>query len=327
MTSRTFLTDDWIKRHIKELGPSKGLRGTLKRNLTEGLLTSIGASEWEAEWGTRVRERMQLCELEYVGGAAPGEVRARCREMVEAFVPGLGRLDFSMRTFRGEQMQPSRAKEAAEKHGGKWWKSGQYAGAEWTEINQPLELDIERLWLMAAVAGDRELARTLASGYRVPETKTLRANDKYLIRRYVLRHALAEDRAGEAALVEMLLPGYAAGLPQELIEFPMAVHRGDEELLKRATKKVSTTFKGKWDVKRIRAWFEKRAHQRSIGSWEDVVEQTKSALLNHHWVISWWALAWLNIARWRGMTGVFGQDKVFSEWVPRGLCDGGRDER
>ncbi len=320
--SRPFLTDAWIEREIQQVRAPDSFRGTLERNLTEGLLTSIGATEWEAHWGSILRTRMRLCVLEYVRGAPPGEVRTLCRQIAETFVPELSRLDFSPRTFRGERMLPSAAKRAVEQHGGKWWKADQYyAGAEWSEMNQPLGLDIERLWLMVAVAGDRDLAHTLAAGYRVPEASVLRADDKYLVRRYILRHALADDRISEAALVGMLLPGYAAGQPQELIEFPIAVSRGDDALLQRAVKKTSTTFRGKWDVKKMRAWFEKRAHRQSIGTWEQVIERQKLALLNYHWVLSWWALAWLNIARWRGMTSIFQQPKSFSEWVPMALCD------
>lgn len=322
-STRAFLTDPWIDQRIQSLRSPDDLRGTLRRSLTQGLLTSIGASEWESKWGYTLRTRMELCELEYVRGAPAGKVRALCSEIAEDFVPELAGLDFSLKHYRHDGgLLPSDAKRTAEQHGGRWWKADQhYAGAEWSQMNQPLGPNVERLWLLAAVAGERDLAHTLAAGYRVPDANVLRAEEKHLIRRYTLRHALADDRAAEATLVKMLLPGYMAGFPQELIEFPLAVNQGDEVLLQLAVKRTSTTFKGKWDLKKMQAFYDKRSHRKSFGTWEQMIERTKGELLNHHWIISWWALAWMNIARWRGMTAAFENDKLFSEWVPKSLCD------
>lgn len=316
MLSREFLTDAWIERQIRQLTPPTDEHGSLQRTLTAGILTSIGASEWEAMWGARLRSFMTTCELEYVRGDPAVEIRSRCRNMVESFLPEMPGLDFSARLFRGERMLPSAAKRAAEKHGGRWWQTDQYScGAEWSEMNQPLRLDIMKLWLVAAISGDRELALRVTAPYRTP------ANPSESLRLYILRHALADDRIAESELVKLLRPGYAKGEPKLLIEFPIAVHRGDEEMLRKAVKTTSASFVRTWDVERMRAWFEKRVHSRSTGTWEQVIERTKLDLLSSNWVISWWALAWLNIARWRGMTSIFRQPSLFSEWVPRALCD------
>jgi hypothetical protein len=41
------------------------------------------------------------------------------------------------------------------------------------------------------------------------------------------------------------------------------------------------------------------------GTWEELVERTKRDLFSLHWIFSWWSIAWLVIARQRGLTQVF----------------------
>ena len=46
-------------------------------------------------------------------------------------------------------------------------------------------------------------------------------------------------------------------------------------------------------------------------------------LFGLHWIFSWWAIAWLRIARHRGLTEVFEPKnrKTFSEWVPVAMIE------
>lgn len=174
--------------------------------------------------------------------------------------------------------------------------------------------------MVAGASGDRSLAREFARSYQVRPLSQLRR--QFEIRETILRHTLAEDREGEAALAAMLKPGYQAGYPRPLIEFPLGVVQQDAGMVREAVRKLSVSMKGQWDVRKHRAWYDKRVAQYAARgrsypeTWEQCLEHTKSALLGGHWVFSWWAVAWLNIARWRGMDEVFEDRKVFSEWVP-----------
>ena len=91
-------------------------------------------------------------------------------------------------------------------------------------------------------------------------------------------------------------------------------------MLIKAVKKMTTSFKGKWDVRKWRAWYKKRKEAgnnwRLPKSWKECERTTMRDLFNYGWVVSWWALAWLNVARWRGMNDVFEQEKIFSPWIP-----------
>jgi hypothetical protein len=142
-------------------------------------------------------------------------------------------------------------------------------------------------------------------------------------RQGVLRCALAGDTEGEALLAGRLNDGYLADFPPQLIELPLGVIRRDAAMILLAVRKIGTKFKGKWDVKKHRAWYDKRqpkdlSRRHPEGTWEECLARTKRQLLAAHWVFSWWAIAWLEIARQRGMTEIFDPKnrKAYSEWVP-----------
>jgi hypothetical protein len=177
--------------------------------------------------------------------------------------------------------------------------------------------------MIAAIAGDQELAKEFASSYRVrPSSQVVR---QFEIRNVILRHVLAEDHEGLTALATKLKPGYPADYPPALIELPLGVINRDVEMVCGAVRKLGTAMRNKWDVKKHRAWYDKRVAKygttgwRSPGTWEQCLANTKGALVGGHWVLSWWALAWLNIARWHGMSKVFDDGKIFSEWIPAEL--------
>ena len=43
-------------------------------------------------------------------------------------------------------------------------------------------------------------------------------------------------------------------------------------------------------------------------------------LLDKRWLMPTFAVASLNVAAWRGMTELFDEAKLFTEWLPLALC-------
>ena len=79
-------------------------------------------------------------------------------------------------------------------------------------------------------------------------------------------------------------------------------------------------------MRRWRARYEKITagpRPKYIGTWEDMLNEVRSFLINMKWILSPFALAFLNIAAWRGMTSPFDQPELFSEWIPLSLASSG----
>jgi hypothetical protein len=289
----------------------------------------IGTSD-EYRLGRLIDRCITICECEYALGSNPEAIREQCRGACESAIPYLRALDFSVKQVRVEDgMSPSAAKKAAETYGGTWWKAtGQYAGAEYSVRNQPLLLQTRlELWFIAAVSGNLDLARDVAVLYRADPTVQVDSNS---VREGILRCVLAGDAKGEALLASRLEPGYPADFPPQLIELPIAVIERDPATFLEAVRKIGTKFKGKWDLKKHRMWYDERqpkdpARRHPSGSWEECLARTKNMLLAHHWVVSWWAISWLVIAHQRGLSDLLAAKnrKAFSEWVPFSLLDMG----
>lgn len=238
----------------------------------------------EYRLGCLIHRCITICECEYALGSNPDVIRDQCRRACESAIPYLRVLDFSVKHVRVEDgLSPSAAKKAAETYAGTWWKAtGQYAGAEYSFRNQPLNL-LTRLdlWYIAAVSGNLDLARDVAVLYRADPTIQV---DPSSVREGILRCVLAGDAEGEALLGGRLKPGYPADFPPKLIELPIAVIRRDPAMFLDAVRKISTKFKGKWDPKKHRAWYDKRqskdrARRHPNGSWEECLARTKRLLL------------------------------------------------
>jgi hypothetical protein len=56
------------------------------------------------------------------------------------------------------------------------------------------------------------------------------------------------------------------------------------------------------------------------GTWEQMLTEARRSLVSMKWLLSPYALAYLNIAAWRGTPAAFDQPKLFSEWIPLPLC-------
>jgi len=180
---------------------------------------------------------------------------------------------------------------------------------------------LERIWMGAAIAGDMELAKRITAP--LAESPAAELDAPYAIRDVCLRHALAQDENAEAELIAKIKPGYMAGFPQPLIEFPLGVFKRDAGLVLEGMRKTNLRYKTKWDTKRWRIWFEKPGI-RKPKTWEACLTESKKAMFNFNWDLARWALAWLNIAAWRSMDEVFESPKKFSQWMPIELARSGQ---
>jgi hypothetical protein len=306
-----YLNPEWIERRLVELDATVGRM----RDPAD-----------ETAWSLYADACRHRCELEHVRGAPPAKIRTICRDFVTALVPFLKQADFSTQKHSAQRMVPSRAKELAETYGGTWQRIDQhYAAVTWEQRRQPLDFEMPHIWMMACVGGDQDLANSIAEPYLMDPPGTMDQHEE--LRHAMLRHCLAGDDRLEQSLVDQLKPGYLADFPRDLIEFPIGVIKRDPSLLRTAVRKTCTAFKGKWDVRKHRVWYDRQVKKyppgkwRHPGTWERVLERTKSALIAHRYAVSWWALAWMNIAHWRGIDNAFKDPKIFSEFVPRALCE------
>ena len=166
-----FLTRDWIESQLsKPHSPARTRQfERIRKAASVALLKSTGNTPIEAAWGTRLRECMEKCELLYANGSPASAIRQLARETVERFVPAIKEMDFTIICDSGAE----------------------------SCLPQPFNLEMPRVWLLAALTGDREFAKKVAAPYRVQKPEELTA--RFKIRDVILRHALAEDDNGERA--------------------------------------------------------------------------------------------------------------------------------
>jgi hypothetical protein len=233
-------------------------------------------------------------------------------------------MDFTPRKMVYEELTPVMAKELIKESGGTISKRGNLCTVRCEVLPQPLDDDIEKVLMAAAISGDRELSRELARKYPVPKIVP-GATTHSEIRFRALRHILAEDSKGIAEAVKNLADGYPVDFPPERIEFPIGVACGDVKRLINGMKSINTRFRGIWNPKRVQDWYDKRQARlaergRAMLPFEKVLDGERSNLVGLRWLLSTWALAFLNIARWHGMKSPFDMPKLFSEWIPLELC-------
>jgi hypothetical protein len=266
------------------------LKGTLRRDFVEAERKKEELDN-QPKWRVQslISRCISLCECEYAAGSAATVIREHCRVAGVQALPDLRRLDCSNVSDR---------------------------------LHDLSQLD---LGYVAAVSGDLELARSLTSPFQFPALSKVNRGQ---VRTEILRCALAGDTDGEHRLAALLEPGYPADIPPQLIELPLGVVGRDPTMILEGVRKIGVRFKGKWDSKTHRAFYDKRQPKtpdrpHPSGTWEQFVERTKQHLFGLHWIFSWWAIAWLQIARQRGLDGVFDtkNKKAFSEWAPLALVD------
>lgn len=112
------------------------------------------------------------------------------------------------------------------------------------------------------------------------------------------------------------LPEPRHGNPPQRRELAEGVLRGDAKLVRAGLKATSVRFKKAWTLK---TWCTP-AQLKYYGTAARIVPDVCRRLISHHWLLSNWAVGWMSLAWHRGLTGAFGEPKLFSSWVPWELC-------
>ena len=94
-------------------------------------------------------------------------------------------------------------------------------------------------------------------------------------------------------------------------------------MLSEGLRKLTVSIKSRWTIKRWRDRFERITagdRPKFRGNWDDMMKDVRHFLIHMKWLTSPYALAYLNVAAWRGMKSPFDKPKLFSEWIPLALC-------
>lgn len=328
---RNALSLPFIEQRIEELNQSiKRPSGSAPSSAAKlrQILSKYNGSDVSiagAKEGLNTEQLMQLAALEHARGADPEHVRNLYRMAAAEWEPVIAAMNFKPDVFDEEIGNlPSYAKELQQDFGAKVTKKRTADGPEYRvryrAIPQPLQCDVFHYVLpSAAISGDRKLAKKLAGGYKVLQPRQIDSTDARFV---VLRHLLAGDEAAAVEVSKRLKPGYQNAFPPELIEFPLGVVRNDPKLLLKGVKALGTKFKGRWDEGKLQQRCDKYMSSHSmrwVKTRDKMLNILRGDLVSQRWLISPFALAYLNVAVWRGMEPPFGQPKAFSEWVPLSL--------
>jgi hypothetical protein len=317
-----FLTAEWIDAQIRQwhceprdLVSPRSLATWLRKRQNDEITA-------ENLWAEEIKKCAERVELAHLTDVPAKKVRKFCLDFTQRGIKTVASLDFSEEHIRKEEgVCISDAKKYVARYGGRWWRVGHYAGIEYTKMRQPCDWAFGTAQCLAAIAGDRDLAKRLVQAYELaPEPPETAEGPRV---RNLLYHATGgndellkriEPRLATLAkkVVKANRKYHAPGLSQ----FPLSVIRGDEKGLVEAVRKTTKMFQGIWDKRKYPP-----DPADPYKNWGNRLADWKRHLVREGWVISWWGLAWLNIARWRGMTKVFSDPDNFSEFVPLSLCE------
>jgi hypothetical protein len=307
-----------LAEHVKPLAMSKLRRVFRTQNAEE---------PYQLRELTPIRLRteylMELAAFEHAQGAEANVVRSIYRQAAEQWVPIVKAMDLRPRIFElclGDAPRLADALKVA--FNAKVTKIGRDFHVRYKARPQPLHLEVmEEALVSAAISADRNLARRIAKAYKVNDSDPMHDLGHFV----VLRHLLAEDDVAAAAVAKQLRPGYPADWPPELIEFPIGVVKRDERLLAKGLRTLNTRFAGQWNQQLWHARYKKLNSEpkpRYRRTFEEMLHEVRRFLLSMNWLMSPYALAYLNIAAWRGMKSPFDRPEMFSEWIPLSLCVG-----
>ena len=298
-----------------------------------GIFAKYNGSDTSIAWATEginTDDLMELAGLEHARGAAPEYVRGLYRTAAAEWEPVIETMASRLYSYDEEfGNRPSHAKELQQKYRAKITKKNTSDGPEYRAryraLPQPFQFEVlEQVLPCAAISGDRDLAQRLARAYQVERPHQI---DFTTARYVVLRHLLAGDDAAAAEVAKRVKPGYLSAFPPPLIEFPLGVLRNDLKPLLKGVKVLGTRFKGRWDQRKLQRTCDKAMSNPAM-KWvktrEKMLDMVRGDLISQRWLLSTFALAYLNVAAWRGMELPFGQPKLFSEWVPLSLIGKGK---
>jgi hypothetical protein len=269
----------------------------------------------------RTDELMYRAALENARGTDAATVRDLYHQVALDWAPVIEAMNFAPRVYE-EQLgdMPAYARQLKAAFGAKVTKVGRDYFVKYRATPEPMQTEVlEQALVCAAISGDRDLARRMAKAYKIRPVPSEPRDVRYRI----LRHLLAEDDKAAALAAKGLSAGYAADWPPELVEFPRGVIKHDAALLAAGIRQLNTRMKGRWTIKQWRDRFERITagkRPRFKGTWDDMMKDVRQFLISMKWLTSPHALAYLNVAAWRGMKSPFDKPKLFSEWIPLALC-------
>ena len=140
---------------------------------------------------------------------------------------------------------------------------------------------------------------------------------RFKIRSAILKHLLADEDLQAHTLSDHLEHGYPASSPPARMEFPHGVVKRDETKLAEGLAQIEKRFTSMWNAAKYKKLYERllaKPSRRPKPTWEQFVETVVNHLIGGNWLFSEWALAFMNIARWRGMN--MPNARVFSQFTP-----------
>ena len=309
-TIRTFLTPEYIRQQLER-------RRSLLEHSWKDWPPKPGATDLFRVLQTK--HLMTIASLEYADGAPASTVRSLYQKGAAIWEPVIASLDFSPRTFEGVTNSPKEARSYVKQFGANIEKRGCEFRYRFVTVPEHFLAQFADALMAAAISGDLTLAQRLAKAYPTPPLTRGSFS--------VLRHVLAGDMTAASIACQNLKPGYSADWPPALIEFPRGVVLADPALLATGLKTLNTRMKGMWGEKKwrtrhekLRAGAIKRFSRRSAPTWDEMLRSVRDHLVGMRWILGEHALAFLNVASWRGMTSPFDQPKRFSQWVPLSLA-------
>jgi hypothetical protein len=325
-----FLTPGWVERRIGLLRAPPNPRLPKRKPESDAQLRRTFVDWCDGPGppiirGSDTGGRIELASLEHARGTDPASVRAILREAAAEWEPIIAAMHFRPRIYEGETPSSRTARNFKTRFGAvikPRWSRDYHASVfhyRYKARPQPLQLDVlERVLPSAAIAGDFKLARRLARGYKANPF------DDESNRHMILRHLLAEDDKSAAALAKGLEGGSMAGFPPEPIEFPLGVIRNDPKLLLKGVRRVATAAPAMFREDRYRGELRRIAARKSrlrpTPTWAQTLDSARSMLVFRGWLLPVYAVAYLNVARRRGIPLPFDDARLFDEFVPAELC-------
>jgi hypothetical protein len=327
-----FLTPDWIDRRLAPTPMSKRAMAS-RKNAAKGdknpraLIAAMeGAAKNptpEFELEVSIDSEMERAALEHVRGVDAGKVRQRYRAIAEPWEAIFSRIDWTPRAERHEQIARGDAEAYRSAFKACLTGIGNYRAVAYKCVPQPY--DPGEILQCAAMSGDADLARRIARSYRTltPAQAHVDGSTKYCVLRELLagREKVASEHAKYPAT------GYSIDSPPDRVEFPLGVLRGDAKLVLSGLKAIKTRYQTAWDIGRLKrrhaavtAQFAARRNLANAPTWDEFANRARQELVGMKWMLSTWAIAFLNVARWRGLNAVFANQSAFCEWVPYTLC-------
>jgi ankyrin repeat protein len=302
------------KKHRSEFLPTE----QLKQRFVSGANHERDGSCAQVHY---LRSGFRLAQLLHANGGPPAEIRQMLSEAVREFATVVPLFDYSPfeARFAVHKSQAAKydGKEMPHDLGQVFLAPSPSLGSAYQTVTvkvnrQPAQIEMKEALQAALIAHDFETARAIASAYKLlPPVQGARANHLGVLREGILgRTELALQH------LETIYDGYSPDFPPDRKEVADGVIRKDAKQIKKGLKAATTRFQTAWKLKTYCT----PAKLRRLGSVEKMLPKVRSHLINHHWMMSNWVIAWMSLADYLKIKEAFEEPKLFCEWIPWELC-------